>query len=228
MTDPASETGPVREPPPRARRRATGDHLILGTYQPGRSWLHRLSASTKLLALLVLGLGLAFVPVAHRWVAGSATLVVVVLAALAARLDLATALRPLRLVLLVAGFAAAFQWWRGGWAVALGVLTTLVALVLAGLVVTMTTPMDAIVDIVVRLARPLQRFGLRPEWIGLAVALTIRGIPALILVANQARDAARARGLDRSPRAILVPTVVRTIARARRTGEALAARGLAD
>ncbi len=43
----------------------------------------------------------------------------------------------------------------------------------------------------------------------------------------ETRDAARARGL-RSPRAYLSPFVVRVIARAHETGDALTARGIGD
>lgn len=202
--------------------------VVLGMYQPGRSWLHRAPAGAKLLGLLALGLALAFVPTGLAWAAGSAALLLVLVVAASARVRLGGTLRALRAVLVVAAAAAAYQWWRSGWEQALGVLSVLVALVLAGMVVTMTTPMDAVVDVVVRGARPLGRFGLRPEWVGLAVALTLRGIPALVTVAGEAREAARARGLERNPRAVLVPTALRTVARARLTGEALAARGLAD
>lgn len=201
---------------------------LLGVYRPGRSWLHRTPAGAKLLALLALGLALALVPGRVTWVAGCGALALVLGVALSARLPLRPVARALRGVLLLGVAVAAYQWWRSGWELALGVLATLVALVLAGLVVTMTTPLDAVVDVVVRASRPLARVGLRPEWVGLAVALTLRGIPSLLAIAVETRDAARARGLERNPRAVLVPTVLRTVARARQTGEALAARGLAD
>jgi biotin transport system permease protein len=206
----------------------TDDVALLGAYRPGASWLHRLPATTKLLGLLGLGLALALVPGRFGWVAGSTALLLVVAAAASARLPLGASARALRGVLAVAVAAAAYQWWRSGWEQAVGVLTTLAALVIAGLVVTATTPMDDLVDVVVRGSRPLARLGLRPEWVGLAVALTLRGIPALLAVAAQSRDAARARGQERNPRALLVPTVVRAVGRARRTGEAIAARGLTD
>lgn len=204
------------------------DALLLGIYRPGHSWLHRTPTGVKLLGLLVLGLALALVPGRVTWVAGCTALAVVVVVAMSARLPVAAIARGLRGVLVVAVAAGLYQWWRTGWEVALGVLTTLVALVVAGLVVTMTTPMDALVDVVERAARPLGRFGLKPDWVGLAVALTLRGIPALVTIAVETRDAARARGVERHARAVLVPTVLRTVARSRRTGEALAARGLAD
>lgn len=205
-----------------------GDALLLGAYVPGRSWLHRAPTGAKLGGLALFGIGLALVPGRVGWVAGSLAFGAVVVVALSARLPLGLAFRALRALLVLGLAVAVYQVWRSGWQVALGVLSTLMALVLAGLVVTMTTPMDSIIEVVVRASRPLRRFGLKPEWVGLAFALTLRGIPALVEIVTEARDAARARGLDRDPRAILVPAVVRTVARARTTGEALAARGLAD
>ncbi|HET7414781.1 MAG TPA: hypothetical protein VFI97_03695, partial [Arthrobacter sp.] len=42
------------------------------------------------------------------------------------------------------------------------------------------------------------------------------------------RDAAKARGLERNPRALLVPVVINAVAYAKQTGDALAARGLGE
>ena len=101
-------------------------------------------------------------------------------------------------------------------------------LVVAAGVVTATTPADRMLDALERTARPLRHVGLRPEILALSVALMLRTVPALVQTAAEVRDAARARGLERDARALLVPTAVRTVARARTTGEALAARGLTD
>ena len=60
------------------------------------------------------------------------------------------------------------------------------------------------------------------------VGLFLRSVPVLVHVVGEARYAARARGLDRSPRAVVVPAAVRMVGHARTTGDALAARGLGD
>jgi biotin transport system permease protein len=60
------------------------------------------------------------------------------------------------------------------------------------------------------------------------LALTIRAVPVLTATFEQARDARRARGLERSARALLVPLVVRTVRHADQLGEALVARGVDD
>ena len=53
-------------------------------------------------------------------------------------------------------------------------------------------------------------------------------VPMTLDLANQSRDAARARGLERSPRARLTPVAIRVVAHARATGDALHARGIGD
>ena len=74
--------------------------------------------------------------------------------------------------------------------------------------------------------RPLRLVRLNPDAAALAVALMIRSIPFLAGSVADARDAARARGVDRNPALLLTPAVVGAVAYAQRTGEALHARGL--
>ncbi len=56
----------------------------------------------------------------------------------------------------------------------------------------------------------------------------MRSVPVIGAAAREVADARRARGLERSVRALAVPLVVRTVRHAERTGEALAARGFDD
>jgi biotin transport system permease protein len=128
-------------------------------------------------------------------------------------------------VLLVLGV---FQVWQAGWALAAERVGDLLAMVLLATVVTTTTPVDDMVDALVRALRPLRPLGVNPEAVALAFSLMLRAIPAIAEIAEEARQAAVARGLERSPRARLTPLVIRVVARARMTGEALHARGLAD
>jgi len=197
----------------------------LGLYQPGTTPVHRLGAGPKLVVLAVLGVALVAWP---RWQVAVGGLAFVVAAALLARLRWRDSARGLVPILVLLAVVAAFQTWQRGWEVAVQVSASLFALVLAGTVLTATTPGDRLVDLLVGGVRPLARLGLKPEVFALAVALMLRTIPALLEVFGEARDAARARGLDRQPRAVLVPTAVRTVARAHAVGDALAARGLGE
>lgn len=198
---------------------------LLGLYRPGRTWLHRLAVGPKLAGLA--GLSIAVTLVRGPWT--SIGLLVFALGlAYVGRIGVRTTVTALRSLLIVLVLIGAFQWWQRGWPVAVEVVGDLAALIVAATVVTATTPMDALLDTVVRGCRPLRRLGVNPDRVGLAMALMIRAVPALLDIAGQTRDAARARGLERSPRALLVPLTLRTVARARATGEALAARGIGD
>lgn len=197
----------------------------LGLHHPGETLLHRLAPAPKL--GLLAAVGVAVLLVRGPYGAGL-VLTVVALVAVAARLPWRATVRALLPVLLTAGLVAAYQGWQRGPDVAVEVAADLVTVVLAATVVTSTTPADRLLDTITRAARPLRHVGLPPETVGLAVGLMLRSIPALVRSAVETRDAARARGLERDPRAVLVPAAVRAVGRARRTGDALAARGIGD
>ncbi|GGC56189.1 ABC transporter permease [Hoyosella rhizosphaerae] len=137
-------------------------------------------------------------------------------------------LRALRPILIISAILFAFQWWQADIAHAVQVTARMLALVVLATVVTATTATDAILDAVTRALGPLRHVGINPDSVGLAIALMLRAIPGLLTIAIESREAAQARGLGRSPRALLVPLVVRAVAQARMTGEALAARGFGD
>lgn len=197
----------------------------VGLYRPGTTPVHRAPVAVRLGGLAVLG---GLLVVLHGPLTALAVLGVVVGVALVARLPWRATLRGLAPVLVTAAGLLAYQSWQRGWGLGVEVTADLLSLVLAATVVTATTPSDVLVDLLTRAVRPLQRVGLDPEQFALAVALMLRTIPALGALFGEVRDAARARGLERSPRALLVPFAIRTVSRARSTGEALAARGLGD
>ena len=64
-------------------------------------------------------------------------------------------------------------------------------------------------------------------FVALALGLAIQALPGTVALAVETRDAARARGV-RHPRAFLTPFVIRVVARAHETGDALHARGIGD
>lgn len=196
-----------------------------GIYWPGDSVLHRMPASAKL-ALIAAG-SVALV-VWRGALALSVAAAVVLVGYVAARIPARVAwtqLRPLRRVVLV---LAAAQLWLAGWRLALAVVAALVVLVAAAALLTLTTRVSALVDTFVRLAQPLRRVGVDPDRIGLLAALTVRTVPVIAGIRDEVDQARRARGLERSPRALLVPLVVRTVRHADQLGEALVARGLDD
>lgn len=197
----------------------------LGDYQPGTSVLHRLPVGAKLLGLFVLSV----VGVALRGVPTTATLLVLgVAACLVAGVRLRRAARALRGVAIGLALLAAYQTWQQGAERAFVVVGSLVAMVLLATAFTTTTSIERMVDAITRWLEPFRRLGVRPELVALAFSLLVRGIPLTLEIAAETRDAARARGLERSPRAWLTPLVIRVVAHARATGEALHARGIGD
>lgn len=101
-------------------------------------------------------------------------------------------------------------------------------MVLLATVLTCSTRVDDLVAVVVRCLEPFRRFGASPEKVALAFSLVLRTVPLLLTLARETKEAARARGLERSPRAWLTPLVIRSVAHARDTGDAMHARGLGD
>ncbi|MGH3357396.1 MAG: energy-coupling factor transporter transmembrane component T family protein [Nocardioidaceae bacterium] len=198
---------------------------LLGLYRPGTTWLHRAPVGAKLGGLA----GLSVVATLVRGpLSALGVLAFSVALACIGRIGVRTTFTALRSLLIVLVLLGGYQWWQRGWPVAVEVVADLSCLVIAATVITATTPMDALLDTVVRGCRPLRRFGVDPDRVALAMALMIRAVPTLLDIAHQTRDAARARGLERNPRARLVPLTLRTVARARATGEALSARGIGD
>ncbi len=132
---------------------------------------------------------------------------------------------PLRWFVL---FLLPFQWWTAGWQAAVAVVGTLVVAVAGAALITLTTRVSDLLDVIARVLEPARVIGVDPERVALLLALTIRAIPVIAATLQEAREARRARGLERSTRALVTPVVVRTIRHADRVGDALAARGIDD
>jgi biotin transport system permease protein len=197
---------------------------LFGSYVAGTTVVHRAPLAAKFVALVGVGVVTALLP---GWRAGCLLLAVVVVGHLVAGLGLPRMLRTLRPVAPVLVVLFAFQSWSQDPSVAARLVLGILACYLAAGVVTGTTRPGALIDAVVAAARPARRW-LDPEAVGLAVAVMFRSIPWIAGAFAEVRDAAKARGVERNPRALVLPVVIRTVGYARATGEALAARGLGD
>ncbi|MFF1254177.1 energy-coupling factor transporter transmembrane component T family protein [Pseudarthrobacter sp. NPDC058329] len=202
-----------------------GHGFLLANYVPGNSLIHRSPLALKF--LLVFGCGLASF-IIQDWrisaavLAGLAGLFLLTGAGLK---RLWTALRPLAAVLLVVGL---FQWWQLGAPTAATIVLNILVCVVAASLLTATTPVQRLLDGVVKAANPLKRFGADPERFALTIGIMLRSIPYIAGTFADVRDSARARGLERNPRALILPVFITSVAFARQTGEALAARGLGE
>lgn len=194
-------------------------------FVPGTSVVHRLGAGWKLLALLVTGVALAVWRA--PWQVASALTIVLALYAVA-RVPGRALLRQVVALSWIAVPLLVIQWVLASWQTGVAVVGSFVTLVLLAGLVTLTTRTTAMVDVVVRGAGWLRRFGIDPERVGLMLALGIRSVHVVLGLAQEVRDAQYARGLRSSPRAFAVPLIVRSLRHADRLGEALSARGVDD
>ncbi|MEU3272302.1 energy-coupling factor transporter transmembrane component T [Saccharomonospora sp. NPDC006951] len=196
-----------------------------GLTEPGSSVLHRTPAGWKLLALLALA-AVVFVVRSPVWLGGitAGVLLGYALARIPARRCLQTA----RTLAVLVVFVFALQSWLLGVEAAAVICLRIVAALAAANLFTLTTKVDDVVSSVERGLGPLRRFGIKPDRIGLLVGLTLQAVAAISGIAGEVREAAKARGAQRSPTAFAVPFLVRTLRHADELGEALAARGIGD
>ncbi|MGR0159829.1 energy-coupling factor transporter transmembrane component T family protein [Paenarthrobacter nitroguajacolicus] len=202
-----------------------GHGFLIANYVPGNSIIHRSPLWLKFLVVAACGTA-SFLIV--DWV------ISLVIFAIMCGLFLLTGARFRRLlraiwmvtpILLVIGL---FQWWQLGAPTAARIVLNVLICVVAASVLTATTPVQDLLDGVVALANPFRRFGADPERFALTIAVMLRSIPFIAGAFSDVRDSARARGLERNPRALVLPVFITTVAYARQTGDALAARGLGE
>lgn len=197
----------------------------LGAYRPGRGPLHRLRPGAKLLGLFAFS---TIVVVARGPLSTAIALAVALALTVIAGLRGRDLWRVARGFVFIAVPLFAFQWWQRGWERGFEVVGDLLALILAASAVTASTAASDMLDTVSWTLRPLRPLRVDPDRVALAFSLVIRSIPSILGIARETRAAAKARGLERDPRALVIPLVLRTVAHAQLTGEALAARGIGE
>ena len=199
--------------------------MILGSYVPGTSVLHRAPVWLKLLVLCALMVGLFWFRSPVTVLCGAALVLVGCAVSGVGVLEVGTRLRPMLWFLVPLTVLQGV--WVGPVRAVVLVGSLLVAVGLATLV-TLTTREQDLLDAVVAATRPLRPIGVDPERVALVLALTVRSIPVVAALATQVQQARKARGAERSARAFAVPLLVRTVRHADRLGEALQARGVDD
>lgn len=116
-----------------------------------------------------------------------------------------------------------FQWLTVDLSLAAFILIRFACLILAAHLVTTTTRSSEFVDGIMRLLRSAPRW-VPAAQIALSVSLALRFIPMIRAIFNEIRMAQRARGLDKSLLALLVPLMVRTLKSGDQIADAIRAR----
>lgn len=107
----------------------------------------------------------------------------------------------------------------------LRILLRMIAAVGFANLVTITTPMDKILKVILASFSPLRRFGLRPECIAFAIGLFVRFTPVLIEKSTILAQAYRARTSKYGNWRIILPLALIAMDDADHIAEAIRARG---
>ncbi|MDO1581279.1 CbiQ family ECF transporter T component [Rhizobium oryzicola] len=193
-------------------------------YAEGDSILHRASARSKLVGLLLAGI-LTFLVTSIPLLIG--LLVASALLLLSTRLGLKDLLRrlvPLAVTIsILCGLTMLLQTVETG----IISLLRLTLLLLVSTAVTATTAISDVMDEITAAATPLERLGLlRAADIGLAIGLVIRFVPEVAERYEVLRDAHTARGIRPKTLSLLVPLIILTLRDADEIAAAIDARGV--
>ncbi len=190
-------------------------------YSDDETWLHRMSAGYKLLAMVIAGSAL-FLLTSPLWLAMAGGLCIALLASLG-RAALG-AKRLLVSVLIAALLVAAFHVLMGNYRLAFVSTTRLMCASILGAALTLTTRPGDLVDVLERLLSPLSRFGLQPERIAMHIALMLRFIEHFFAHWQQLADAYRLRTGKAGGLRLIAPLAIHMLQTSQRVADALWAR----
>lgn len=196
---------------------------MIGAPLSKQTWLHHLPAGFKLLFI-------AGATVVFFWIKDPsvllASLALVLLVYFALGREAVLRLKLFRFMLPILIIVGLFQFFASGPADALATVSRLALMVLLADLVSMTTPMMAMMDAFLPVLRPLRHVGLDPSQLALAFALVIRFVPVLLDDWLRRREAWRARGGSRGSWRLVAPWIAGLLRIADHIAEALDARGL--
>lgn len=202
---------------------------MLTLYRPGTGWLHRAPAVPKALVLFALSLAVFSLPPVW-WSAATATMTIALAYAVAGLHDGALGMRELLRQLFAVRWMATVvlvsQVLLLGPEPAVANAARLTAGLLLAALLTLTTPVSALLDATERGLRLLRHVRVDPGRAALLLTITLSTVPVLARTAHEVRVAQRARGAGTSLRTFAIPFLVMSLRHADQVGDALTARGV--
>lgn len=198
---------------------------IFGRFIDTGSRIHRLPVGVKMLIVILPSVVTLIV---RQWWLAVAVLTASVILLVASRVPARYAFKVGWVLGLMLAAIAGYQVVFGNPELGVTLSLNLLGCLYLSRIVTMTTPAPDLMEGLVAATRPLDRLGFNSERFGLAVALMLRSVGYLLGSFADVQDAVRARGQERNLFAQVSPVVINAVGYARRTGEALHARGLGD
>ena len=198
---------------------------LFGKVAHAPGWLHRTAPGVKLAVIALIGVvALIFRDPVINW----SMFAVLVVLGFTARLRLHHFLKTWIYAAVLIIIVVAMQYFFGSLRAGLTVGGTVFACVQAALLLTLTTTVAQLLDTFTVIVSPLRFLGASPDTIALTASLMVRAISHISGLLGEADRAARARGLDSSIKARVVPAILRSVKYAQDTGRALDARGIVD
>ena len=196
--------------------------MSLGTYVHRESPIHAIPAGAKVLILLAGGTAVFLV---QDLIVIAGVLIGILALYVVARIPIRVMFAQIRPVLWIFLLIFVFQLFTRDALFAGMVVARFVALLLLASLVTLTTPVSAMIDAIEKGIGWVRVFGVNPAKISLGFSLALRFIPVVAKIVSEVREAQRARGLERSIIAIALPVIIRTLKMADDVANAIEARG---
>ena len=196
---------------------------MISLTSPIRTKVHDWPAGAKLAGLCIATFGLFLIqnPALH-----AAFLVgVLTLYALPGRAFFGAGLRHLRLLAPFIIVIAIWHIWTNDVAVGATIIMRMLSAVALANLVTMTTKLTDMIEVVRVITKPLTRLGLRANVLELAIAMVIRLTPVLVDKGTRLSQAWSARSHRRAGWRIILPFTIIALDDADHVAEALRARG---
>lgn len=195
--------------------------MSLGTYIHRESVIHALPAGAKVLILLIGGTAIFFI---QDLVVVAGVLTGIIALYFVATIPVRVMFAQIRPVLWIFLLIFLFQLATRDASFAAMVVGRFMGLLLLASLVTLTTPVSAMIDAIERGIGWVRWFGANPAKISLGLSLALRFIPVVAKIVAEVREAQRARGLEWSVIAVALPVIIRTLKMADDVANAIEAR----
>ncbi|MGH1331787.1 MAG: energy-coupling factor transporter transmembrane component T family protein [Paracoccaceae bacterium] len=196
---------------------------MISLTSPVKTKAHSWPAGAKLFGLCAVTMILFFVE--NLALQGAFFAFVLILYGLAGRRFFIAGMRQLRLLWPFVVIVGIWHVWTGDYGVGGIVILRLLSAVAFANLITMTTRLSDMIDVLRVLTGPLSRLGLRANVLELAIALVIRLTPVLVQKGALLSEAWRARSPRKAAWHIILPFTVLALDDADHVAEALRARG---
>ncbi|MDS9466669.1 energy-coupling factor transporter transmembrane protein EcfT [Paracoccus sp. MBLB3053] len=196
---------------------------MISLTSPVRTRAHAWPATAKLAALAIVSTVLFLVPDLRLQAAG--LVAALALYALPGSIFMRHGLRQLWVIWPFVALLLAWHAFAGNWPEGIRTALRMTTAVALANLVTMTTTLSEMTDVIHRLFRPLRRIGLPTGVIEAAIPLVIRFTPTLVTKGRLLLDAWRARSPRRANWHIVLPMALLALDDADHLAESLRARG---